>query len=263
MAELQDRVAVVTGAGRGIGRTIAQALAKEGMKVGLNDIDPKNLESAVAELRSEGLKVFPLPGDVSRKGDVSTMIAMAEAELGPIWLLVNNAGVLSAAPTANLSEESWDRVFAVDVKGVFLCSQEVIKRMMPRKKGRIINMSSIAGFMARSEQIAYCSAKAAVIHFTRCLAVEMAPHGITVNCLCPGGTRTKMLVDSVRERGFNFDDMVQLIPAGRMAEEIDHANLIVFLASDKSAHLTGQIISVDGAQGLYSPFMPKIVFRDK
>jgi gluconate 5-dehydrogenase len=133
--------------------------------------------------------------------------------------------------------------------------------MIPRRQGRIVNFASIAGMIVRTAQIAYCSAKAAVIHFSRCLAVEMAPHGITVNCLCPGMTRTQMLSQSAIERGLDLDAMVELIPAGHMAEEQDHAHLVAYFASDESRHVTGQVVAVDGAQSLYHPLMPKVVSR--
>ena len=138
MPGLNGRVALVTGAGRGIGKTITRVLAENGMLVGLNDLNESLVRSAVTELRDQGLKVLAVPGDVSRKADVVAMTEKVEVELGPLWLLVNNAGVLSSGPTPELSEESWDKVFAVDAKGVFLCSQEAIKRMMLRKKGRIV-----------------------------------------------------------------------------------------------------------------------------
>ena len=257
MFDLQGRTALVTGAGRGIGRTIVHVLAQHGMRVGVNDVNPTLAEGVAQEFRAQGLEVMALPGDVSRKEDVTAMIDRVEAELGPLWLLVNNAGVYNTAPTAELSETAWDQAFAVDAKGVFLCSQAAIRKMMPRRGGRIVNISSIAGLIVRTGQIAYCSAKAAVVHFTRCLAVEMAPHGITVNCLCPGMTRTVMLIDIARERALDLDAMVELIPAGRMAEEEDHAHLVVYYASDQAGHVTGQVVSVDGAQGLYHPLTLK------
>jgi len=255
MSGLQDRVAIVTGGGRGIGRTIAQVLAQKGMRVGLNDVNIVAAETTAQELRAEGLPVLALAGDVSRKAEVTAMIDRVEAELGPLWLLVNNAGILNAAPAAELTEEAWDEAFNVDAKGVFLCSQAAIKKMIPRHGGRIVNVASIAGMIARTGEIAYCSAKAAVIHFTRCLAVEMAPHGITVNCLCPGMTRTEMLTVTAKERGLDLDRMVKLIPAGRMAEEADHAHLVAYFASDEAAHVTGQVVAVDGAQSLSHPYM--------
>lgn len=257
MAELNGRVAVVTGAGRGIGKTTARHLAHQGMRVGLNDINPALVSSLVDEFRFEGLPVLALPGDVSKKEEVTAMFDKVEAELGPLWLLVNNAGVLNTGPTADLSEEAWDLAFAVDAKGVFLCSQAAIRKMIPRQQGRIVNFASIAGMIVRTAQIAYCSAKAAVIHFSRCLAVEMAPHGITVNCLCPGMTRTAMLTVSAKERGLDLDAMLELIPAGKMAAEEDHAHLVSYFASDEAAHVTGQVVAVDGGQSLYHPLVMK------
>jgi NAD(P)-dependent dehydrogenase (short-subunit alcohol dehydrogenase family) len=182
------------------------------------------------------------------------MIDRVEAELGPLWLLVNNAGVINSGPATELSEKAWDNAFEVDAKGVFLCSQAAINKMIPRHAGRIVNIASIAGLIVRTDEIAYCSAKAAVVHFTRCLAVEMAPHGITVNCVCPGMTKTEMLTGTTKERGLELDAMVKLIPAGHMAEESDHAHLVTFFASDESGHVTGQVVAVDGAQSLYHPF---------
>jgi NAD(P)-dependent dehydrogenase (short-subunit alcohol dehydrogenase family) len=257
MADLGGRVAIVTGAGRGIGRTVVQTLASRGMRVGLNDVDATRAAAAAAELRSEGLDVLPLEGNVTVKAEVAAMVRRAEVELGPVWLLVNNAGIFSSGPTVSLDEDDWDRTFAVDAKGTFLCCQAVLAHMLPRGQGRIVNFGSIAGQIVRTEQIAYCAAKAAVIHFTRCLAVEVAPRGITVNCLCPGMTWTDMLQTSSQERGLDLDAMVELIPAGRMAQEQDHANLVAFLAGDEAAHLNGQVIAVDGAQSLYHPLMAK------
>lgn len=257
MAGLNDRVALVTGAGRGIGRTIALSLAEKGVSVGVNDVNPALAEKVVAEIQLKGQKALPLPASVAEKSQVYTMVEQIERELGPLWLLVNNAGIFNSAPTDQLSEQAWDQAFAVDAKGVFLCCQAAIQKMMPRKQGRIVNLASIAGMIVRTGQIAYCSAKAAVIHFSRCLAVEMAPHGITVNCLCPGMTWTDMLSASANDRGLNLDAMVEMIPDGRMAQELDHANLVAFLAGDEAAHLTGQVVAVDGAQSLFHPLMMK------
>jgi NAD(P)-dependent dehydrogenase (short-subunit alcohol dehydrogenase family) len=184
---------------------------------------------------------------------MDALFTRLEDELGPLWLLVNNAGVFNAAPTADMPEAMWDTAFDVDAKGVFVCSQAAIRRMIPRQAGRIVTIASIAGLIARTAQIAYCAAKAAVIHFSRCLAVEMAPHGITVNCLCPGMTWTTMLQESAQARNLVLEAMVDMIPAGRMAQEEDHAHLIAFFAAEASRHVTGQVVSVDGAQSLYHP----------
>jgi NAD(P)-dependent dehydrogenase (short-subunit alcohol dehydrogenase family) len=257
MLDMNDKVGIVTGAGRGIGRAIAIELAKKGMLIGVNDVDPKTSINVVNEIRAAGGKAIPLIGSVSSMTQVDAMFSRVEKELGPLWLLVNNAGVINASSTAEMTEQMWDTVFEVDAKGVFVCSQAAIRRMLPRQAGRIVNISSIAGMIVRTGQIAYCSAKAAVIHFSRCLAVEMASYGITVNCLCPGMTWTSMLQETLEERGVNLDEMVKLIPSGNMAKEEDHAHLVIYFASDLSSHVTGQVIAVDGAQSLYHPMIIK------
>ena len=257
MSDLNGKVAIITGGGRGIGRTTAHVLSQKGMLVAVNDINAETAGKVADEICAAGGRAIPLVGSVSNVAEVDAMVTRVENELGPLWLLVNNAGMLNAAPTAEMAEALWDQAFEVDAKGVFVCSQAAIRRMIPRKAGRIVNLASIAGLIVRTAQIAYCSAKAAVIHFSRCLAVEMAPYGITVNCLCPGMTWTAMLQDSARERGLDLDAMVELIPAGHMAKEEDHAHLIAHFASIESGHMTGQVIAVDGAQSLYHPLMVK------
>jgi NAD(P)-dependent dehydrogenase (short-subunit alcohol dehydrogenase family) len=251
---LEGKVALVTGASRGIGVEIARVLGQKGMAVALVARSPQ-VEEVAAELRGEGIRALGFTADVSKRADVEAMVERVESEVGELWLLVNNAGVLRTGPTADMREEDWDDVFDVDVKGVFLCSQAAIRRMIPRGGGRIVNISSIAGQIVRVAQIAYCSAKAATIHFSRCLAVEMAPHGITVNCLCPGMTWTEMLGKSAAARGLDLDSMVALIPAGHMADAKDHAHMVAFFAAEEAGHLTGQVVSVDGGQSLYMPLM--------
>ncbi len=249
---LEGKVGIVAGASRGIGVGIARTLAQQGMKMALV-ARSSSVADVAASLRDEGLNVIGFTADVSNKDDMQAMVARVEEELGPLWLLVANAGVLRTGPTVDMEEEDWDAVFNVDAKGVFLSSQAAIRSMMPRKSGRIVVISSIAGQIVRTEQIAYCSAKAAAIHFSRCLAVEMASHGITVNCVTPGMTWTEMLGESAEERGLDLDAMTALIPAGHMADPEDHAHLVAYFASEGAAHVTGQVVSVDGGQSQYMP----------
>ena len=251
---LQGKVALITGASRGIGLTMARILAEKGMLVAMV-ARSERVEQEAEALRAAGLKTIAIRADITRKAEVDAMVERVEKELGPLWLLVNNAGVLHVAPTAEMSEEAWDEAFAVDAKGVFLCSQAAIQRMIPRKAGRIVNISSIAGIIVRTNQVGYSSAKAAVIHLSRCLAVEMAPHSITVNCLCPGMTQTEMLAHSAKKNNLDLDAMVALIPAGHMAQSEDHAHLVAYFASEEAGHVTGQVISVDGGQSDYHPLM--------
>jgi NAD(P)-dependent dehydrogenase (short-subunit alcohol dehydrogenase family) len=246
------KVALITGAGRGIGPEIARVLAQKGMVVAVNARSTA-AEVTAERLRQEGLAATAYVADVSKKSEVEAMFERIERELGPLWLLVNNGGLLRASPTPETTEEEWDEVFAVDAKGVFLCAQAAIRRMIPRQSGRILNIASIAGLIVRTRQIAYSSAKAAVIHFSRCLAVEMARHGITVNCLCPGMTHTEMIVQSFAERGIDLEAAISLIPTGRMATPADHAHLVAHFASDEAAHVTGQVVAVDGGQSQFLP----------
>ncbi len=249
---LNGKVALITGASRGIGLEIARVLASQGMIVAMNARSDL-VEQRAEALRAEGMQAVAFKADISRKAEVEGMVERIEQKLGPLWLLVNNAGVLRTGPTAELSEEDWDTCFNVDAKGVFLCSQAAIRRMMPRRAGRIVNVSSIAGVIVRTAQIGYCSAKAAVNQFSRCLAIEMAPYGITVNCLCPGMTWTEMLADSAEARNLDLEAMVALIPAGKMADPADHAHLVAYFASEEAAHVTGQVVCVDGGQSQFHP----------
>lgn len=253
---LDGKTALVTGASKGIGLEIARLLAQKGMAVALN-AHSEQVEQEAEKLREAGLKAAAYRADISRKTEVEAMVERIEHELGPLWLLVNNAGVLRTGPTADMSEEDWDLCFNVDAKGVFLCSQAAIRRMLPRRAGRIVNISSIAGVIARTAQIAYCSAKAAVNHFSRCLAVELAPHSITVNCLCPGMTWTDMLEKSAAARGLDLEAMVDLIPAHKMADPADHAHLVAYFASEEAGHVTGQVVCVDGGQSQFMPLMAR------
>jgi len=248
----ETRAALITGASRGIGLGIARTLAAKGMAVALIDLRD-DVVSVAETLRSEGYRAIGVVADVRLKADAEMMVERTESELGPLWVLVNNAGAITAGPTAELSEEAWDLAMDVDAKGTFLCSQAAIRRMIPRGEGRIINISSIAATIVRTGQIGYCASKAAVNHFTRCLAVEIAPHGITVNAIMPGMTKTEMLVGTYKERGYNLEAMLDVIPTGRFALPEDHAALVAWLASDEARQVTGQLISVDGGQ---SQFMP-------
>ena len=250
---MTQRSAIVTGAGRGIGFEIARVLCAQGLAVAVNDLDAAMAEQASAELRAGGGIALACPGDVTKSSDVTAMVERVEAELGALWLLVSNAGVFHAAPTADFPEEAWDREFAVDAKAAFLCSRAAIRLMIPRRGGRIVIISSIAGQIVRTGQIAYCAAKAAAIHFARCLAVEMAPYDITVNCVCPGMTDSAMLRQSAAARGVELGAYLEMIPAAKLATGGDHAATVAWLASHAAGHVTGQVITVDGGQSLYHP----------
>ena len=250
--KLKGRVAIVTGSGRGIGRAIAESLANRQMAVAVNSLSD-SCQTVAQQLTAEGLTSIACQADITDKEQVEEMFDTVEDQLGPLWLLVNNAGVYNSGPTVDMSEADWDKAFDVNAKAVFLCSQAAVKRMRPRKKGRILNISSIGGLSARTEQIGYSCAKASAIHFSRCLALEIAHLGITVNCICPGMTRTEMFSSSMEEQGFNVAGAIKMIPHGRLAEPEDYGELVAYFASENSSHVTGQVISVDGGQSQYMP----------
>jgi NAD(P)-dependent dehydrogenase (short-subunit alcohol dehydrogenase family) len=212
------------------------------------------LEERAENLKRSGYNVLAYSVDVTQEEQVVELFKKIESDVGPLFALVNNAGILRIGPTVEMTLEDWNAVYNVNGKGLFLTCREAIKQMMPRGEGRIVNMSSIAGFKARTEQIGYSSVKAAAIHFTRCLAVEVAPYGITVNCSTPGMTETAMLSKAMKEHDAEMDKVLARIPSGRFSTTDEQAALISYFVSDEAANVTGQIVSVDGAQSLYFPF---------
>ena len=247
---LQDRIAIVTGAGRGIGKAISRGLAQEGATVLVTDLVEVSAESVAGGLRDEGLRAEALTTDVSDEASVNAMARHALHKWGKIDILVNNAGYLQVSLIVDMQLEEWEKVFAVDARGVFLCSRAVLPAMIERRYGRIVTVSSIASYMARPKEAHYCAAKAAAAHFTRCLAFEVARYGITANVLCPGITRTRMVEDDLATDPGAQARWLASVPLGDFAQVEDHADAVVFLASEHGKHITGQPLSVDGGQGI-------------
>ncbi|MCC6764757.1 MAG: SDR family oxidoreductase [Deltaproteobacteria bacterium] len=200
-----DKIALVTGAARGLGRAIALALAREGCDVVVSDLAPTggggvgyalagagDLDATVAAVRACGRRTHAVCADVTKAEDVERMVAAAVEAMGGLDILVANAGIIAAAPVAAMDEAVWDRVFAVNVRGVFLCARAAIPHLAARGEGRIVNVASVAGKTGRAGLSAYCASKAAVISFTQSLAEELGPAGISVNALCPGFIATAM-----------------------------------------------------------------------
>jgi 3-oxoacyl-[acyl-carrier protein] reductase len=247
MAELKDKVAIVTGAGQGIGRGIALAMAKEGAKVVVTDITDKRFEVA-KEIEALGSQALAVKCDVSNKSDVEGMVKEALNKFGRVDILVNNAGIYPFKPFADMTEQDWDRVLNINLKGVFYCVKAVLPRMIEQRYGKIINLSSIAGSVVGFPSLVhYSSSKAAILGFTRSLALEVAPHGINVNAIAPGPIDTPGAKAPSPEMA---EQTKKMIPLGRMGLPQDIANLAVFLASDKSSFITGQCIVSDGGYTL-------------
>ncbi|MBN2111713.1 SDR family oxidoreductase [Candidatus Woesearchaeota archaeon] len=237
---LKGKTAVVTGASRGIGLGIALALAKEGCNVVLGDIDLKGCEEAAKKVQKLKVKAFAVKCDVSKKAEVDSMISSAAKKFGKVDILVNNAGIFPFVDFSKMSEAEWDRVLDINLKGVFLCSQAAAKSM--KEGGRIISISSIASIIGFSGLSHYCASKGGINGFTRALALELAPRKINVNAVAPGAIDTPGAASDEKTR----KQTVMGIPLGRMGTPEDIANAVVFLASEKSDYITGQVIVVDG-----------------
>jgi NAD(P)-dependent dehydrogenase (short-subunit alcohol dehydrogenase family) len=256
--QLKGKAAIVTGAARGIGRAIATALAREGASVTVVDLNADGAENAAAELRQAGLAAYGAQADVTHKPSVDRLVQETLSRTGRIDVLVNNAGVVSNTPLLDLGEEEWDRTIAVNLKGVFVCSQSVARVMAGQKSGRIVNISSLAGKVGAPGQAAYCASKHAVLGLTKVLAIDLAPYGINVNAICPGNTETEMMryvfTKRAESRGQTFDDLAQGIlaktPLGRFGQPDDVAQVVLFLVSPASAYVTGQTIDVDGGRSI-------------
>jgi len=252
---LKDKAAIVTGASRGIGRVIALALAKEGASVVVADREPGHeTVKMIQELGRSGLYVQV---DVRDAASVQNLISRTIEEFGKVDVLVNNAGVFIFARVEDMTEEQWDLTFDVNIKGMFLCCKAVAREMIARKvPGKIVNVSSSAGLAGHVGYSAYCSSKRAVLAFTESLAKELGPCGINVNAICPGDTETDMLADEVRkvakQKSISEDrvrqDKLQNIPLGRFATPDDIANVVVFLVSDESRHVSGEFIKITGGK---------------
>ncbi|MBU2497913.1 MAG: 3-oxoacyl-ACP reductase FabG [Proteobacteria bacterium] len=244
---LDGKVAMVTGGRRGIGRTIALAFAEAGADIAICDqvTEDGHLEGVAEEIRTLGRRAFAVQADTSRRADVRRMVAEAMAQFGSIDILVNNAGILIRALLLELDEESWDKIMGVDLKGYFLCSQEVGKRMVQQKKGNIINISTQFAFKTDLGFGAYSVAKVGVVMMTRVLARELGPHSIRVNGIAPG----LVITEFSRPTWSNPETLKQIeasLPLGRVAEASDLVGAALFLASDASNYVTGHTILMDG-----------------
>jgi meso-butanediol dehydrogenase / (S,S)-butanediol dehydrogenase / diacetyl reductase len=258
---LGGKVAIVTGGGSGIGRGIVLAMAREGAEIAIPDIQPGNAEQVAQEVAALGRKAIAMKTDVTRETEVRAMIDRTRETFGQIDIVVNNAGLASAPgmPFTNNTEEDWDRVYAVNVKSIFFSCKAIAPYFIERKKGRIINIASIAGPLAAITMPPYSVSKGGVITFTRVVAKELAPHGVTVNAICPGVLWTPFwqdLADHIAKTNPAFSGMTarqvfdkrvnDVIPMKCEQTPDDIGWAAVFLASDEARYITGQALNVDG-----------------
>ena len=247
MKKLQDKVAIITGSRRGIGKGIALAFAKEGCKVVISDyVEDKDGKKTVEEIKKLGSDAIFVKADVSKERDVKNLVDKAVKKFGKLNIIVNNAGIVSFGTADTLTEKDWDKVINVNLKGVFFGTKYAAKQMLKQGKGgRIINISSIAGLVGFPGISAYCASKGGVTEFTREAALDYASKGITVNAIDPGVIVTDMTKDMIENKETN-KNLLENTPVGRFGKPEDIGNAAVFLALDESSFITGHNLVVDG-----------------
>jgi len=256
---MKDRLAIVTGAGSGIGRAAALALAARGARVGVLDLDITAAERTVEEIRKAGGASAAFRADVSKSAEVDAAVAAAVGALGPLEIMVNNAGILDGYFNVDeVDEATWRRVIDIDLTGVFLCSKRALAEMLPRGRGRIVNMASVAGLGGTGGGAAYIAAKHGIVGLTRQMAVAYSHRGITVNCVCPGSVPTELRPNSQSILGPGVPDMSRrgvtvneeqlraMVPAGRRGTVEEIASAVCYLASDEAGYISGHTLVVDG-----------------
>ncbi len=245
----KGQVAIVTGGSKGLGKIIAKQLAQEGASVVINGRDMNALEEAAREIRQESGQITAIQADVSKSGEVKSMIDKVVEDYGRIDILINNAAVFAeSVRIMDLEEEEWDRLMTTNLKGIFLCAKAVIKQMIKQKSGKIVNMTSFTGKTGRvvystfggPTKAHYCASKAGIISLTKSLAYELAPHNINVNGVAAGSVAPEGTPEEKKEM------IIPLVPLGRMGTSEEVAAATLFLASDESSFITGHILDVNG-----------------
>jgi len=242
--DLSDRVAIVTGSGRGIGQAIALKLAEVGATVVINDIGEASFVDSVAqEIKAMNRESLAILADISLSSDANRLVEETIATYGRVDILVNNAGITRDQLLLRMSDDDWDKVINVNLKSVFLCTRAVLRHMVKQRWGRIVSIASIIGIVGNAGQANYASTKAGIIGFTRSIAKEVASRGITANAVAPGFIDTSMtqqLEENQRQ------ELKKRIPLGYLGTPRDVAEAVAFLASEEARYITGQVLNVDG-----------------
>jgi NAD(P)-dependent dehydrogenase (short-subunit alcohol dehydrogenase family) len=246
--DLHDRVAVVTGAGTGLGKAIAEQLALAGAGVAVLEINPDACRAAAADLAEQhGVRTLALTADVADRAAVDAAFASVKAELGHVDIAVNNAGVSHIGPfTQDVTDEAWNETISVMQTGVFYCMRAAGRLMLEQRSGSIVNISSIRGFSPNPGRLAYCAVKAAVIMMTKVAAGEWTREGIRVNAVAPGVERTPMWDDDVARGVIDESHYLEVVPAGRLGDPADVGRLVTYLCSDNASYISGSVVTIDG-----------------
>ncbi|WP_328330953.1 MULTISPECIES: 2,3-dihydro-2,3-dihydroxybenzoate dehydrogenase [unclassified Streptomyces] len=254
---MEDAIALVTGAAGGIGAAVVRALGRRGVRVAAVDRDAGRLNEVVGKMVADGLSVEAFPADVTRAAEVEELVDGVESALGPVDQLVNAAGVLRLSPVRRQADDDWAATFAVNTTGVMQVSRAVVNRMVPRSRGAIVTVASNAAGTPRMDMAAYAASKAAATMFTKCLALEVAGHGIRCNVVAPGSTDTAMLRSMWHDEtgpqatiDGRPDTYKVGIPLGKLARPADIADAVVFLLSEQAGHITMHDLTVDGGATL-------------
>ena len=248
MEDLKNKVVVITGARRGMGKADALLFAQKGAKVVVSDISQEDCQKVVDEIEKKGGEALAVKCDVSKKEEVDNLFEKTIEKFGRVDVLVNNAGIAEFKPFLEMTEQEWDRTLDINLKGYFLCAQAAAKEMAKQKSGVIVNIASVAmgqvgvGFL---NIVHYCASKGGIAAMTEAMALELAPYNIRVNAIAPGMIETPML-DPIKQDPKAMEGILARVPLGRMGKPEEIADLVVFLASDKSSYITGSIIIIDG-----------------
>ena len=251
MFDLEGKTAIVTGASKGIGYGIAECFAQAGVNLAVVDREPLSGEGSKGELDTYGIKVLSIPTDVSKRSPVLEMVDKTIAEFGRIDILINNAAIVNRGPLIELQEKDWDKVIDTNLKGYFLCAQAVAKQMMKQGGGKIINIASIRSLLVAHDRGPYCSTKGGIVQLTKAMALEWACHKILVNAIAPGYFSTEMVTNYFEKMPEMEQKVVEGTPLGRIGCPSDLHGVAIFLASDASEFLTGEVIFVDGGWSIW------------
>lgn len=248
MQNLKNKVALITGARQGMGKSHAIALAKQGAKVVVTDINQADCQKVVDEIKKFNDEAIAFKLDVSDKSEVDSVVAAIVKKFGQLDILINNAGIAQFKPFLELSEEDWDRTIDINLKGEFLCAQAAARVMKERKGGVIVNIASVAmgqQGIGMPNVAHYCASKGGIVAMTEALATELAPFNIRVNAIAPGMIETPM-IDVVKSNPKMLEEMLQRVPLKRVGRSEEVSELVVFLASDSSSYMTGSVVVIDG-----------------